>query len=376
MQRREFIRVVGVGGISALLLPSLVDCNEPGSRVLQAWEKPDATLDLQRQLLSYAILAPNAHNKQPWKVRLFDDGLDLYVDAERLLPQTDPDRRQILISQGTFIETLVIAASRYGLTTSITVFPDGEDAFDTVGSRPVARITWFHDKGKETDVLFDQILSRHTNRRVYEGPPLTNAESDDLQHAVADPGFAVHLVRDTGDIRNLAEIMIDAMRLETGNAGMHGETVSMIRFDERELEQHRDGLGLANLGLTGFQGLMAGLFVKRSTAMDAPFREKTVAVTREAAFSARAIGVLCSPGHDVVNQINSGRHFARLFLTATRLGLSLQPMSQVLEIPSSRDRLVELLNLRNRTPQMIFRLGRSSPTPHAPRRLLSDFMMA
>lgn len=376
MQRREFIRVVGVGGAGALLLPSLVGCNEPGSRVLQAWEKPDATLDIHRQLLSYAILAPNAHNKQPWKVRLRDDGLDLYVDAERLLPQTDPDKRQILISQGTFIETLVIAASRYGLHASVALLPDGEDPLDAVGSRPVARITWFQEKGKDTDVLFDQILARHTNRRVYEGPPLTKAESDDLQQAVTDPGFAVRLLRETDGIRSLSEIMTDAMRLETEDPAMHGETVSMIRFDERELEQHRDGLGLANLGLTGFQGFMAGFFVKRSTAMDAPFREKTVAVTREAAFSARAIGVLCSPGHDVVNEINSGRHFARLFLTATRLGLSLQPMSQALEIPSSRERLMEFLNLRDRTPQMIFRLGRSSPTPHAPRRMLSDFIVA
>lgn len=53
--------------------------------------------------LAYAILVPNPHNRQPWKVALEDDlALSLYCDLERRLPVTDPFDRQITIGLGCF----------------------------------------------------------------------------------------------------------------------------------------------------------------------------------------------------------------------------------------------------------------------------------
>ena len=77
--------------------------------------------------MSYAILAANPHNTQPWIVDLTGPGnLDLYVDQQRLLPETDPPARQIHISQGTFLENLKLAARQYGYRTEIKYFPKGE----------------------------------------------------------------------------------------------------------------------------------------------------------------------------------------------------------------------------------------------------------
>jgi hypothetical protein len=49
--------------------------------------------DPRLRALSYAILAPNPHNRQPWMVDLSrPETVVLYVDTSRLLPHTDPFR--------------------------------------------------------------------------------------------------------------------------------------------------------------------------------------------------------------------------------------------------------------------------------------------
>ena len=68
----------------------------------------------------------NPHNRQPWLVKLPAPGhIELYVDRERLLPATDPLSRQIMVSQGTFIEQLDLAARALGQAATIEYFPRG-----------------------------------------------------------------------------------------------------------------------------------------------------------------------------------------------------------------------------------------------------------
>lgn len=69
--------------------------------------------DPRLDVLAYAILAPNPHNMQPWRIGM-GDGLEftVYCDLDRLLPETDPPNRQITIGFGCFLE-LCRQAVRY-----------------------------------------------------------------------------------------------------------------------------------------------------------------------------------------------------------------------------------------------------------------------
>ena len=59
---------------------------------LAPWAAAGAETDDPRvALLSWALLAPNPHNLQPWLVRMdADGGFTLYADTKRKLPFTDP----------------------------------------------------------------------------------------------------------------------------------------------------------------------------------------------------------------------------------------------------------------------------------------------
>ncbi|MBC7603523.1 MAG: twin-arginine translocation pathway signal protein, partial [Ramlibacter sp.] len=148
MQRRQFLRVVGGSSIAAATLP-LAGCSlssEMPAAAVQAWAGPGAEPDVRRWILGWAILAPHSHNLQSWLVDLSKaDEITLYCDRTRLLPETDPLSRQMMMSQGTFLELLDIAARERGLRADIELFPDGEFGPVVVDARPTARIRLVRD---------------------------------------------------------------------------------------------------------------------------------------------------------------------------------------------------------------------------------------
>ncbi len=168
VNRRNFIKVM-TGGSSIFLIPSVLGaCSSGDSKIwLEGWNGPMADeTDIRWIVLSYAILAANPHNTQPWIVDLTGPGsLDLYVDQQRLLPETDPPARQIHISQGTFLGNLELAAQQYGYCTNINYFPKGEYGNAVVEDRPVASVTLNPDASITKDSLFDVILKRQSNKK-------------------------------------------------------------------------------------------------------------------------------------------------------------------------------------------------------------------
>ena len=136
---------------------------------IAAWKGPGEETDLRRWVLGYAVLAPHSHNLPSWLVDIRQpDEILLRCDLTRLLPETDPYSRQIMMSHGTFLELLDIAAHECGLRAEITLFPEGPFGPSTLDQRPVARIGLVPDATVPRDPLFAQILNRRTNRSAYD----------------------------------------------------------------------------------------------------------------------------------------------------------------------------------------------------------------
>ena len=159
LSRKTFLRVLG-GGIvvaagAALAVPRL---DAMPATAVEGWRGPGAEeTDPRRRALAWALLAPNPHNLQAWAVDLSrPDTIVLHVDGCRLLPQTDPFSRQIMIGHGCFLEILALAAAAEGYRADVTLFPDGAWALD----RPVARIVFTRQPGLAVDPLFAEVPRR------------------------------------------------------------------------------------------------------------------------------------------------------------------------------------------------------------------------
>lgn len=103
MNRRQFIRTVG-GGAALAASATIAGCSGAlPEEAIAAWQGAGREADIRRWILSYAILAPHSHNLQSWLVDLrAPDEILLRCDRDRLLPETDPFSRQIMMSHGTF----------------------------------------------------------------------------------------------------------------------------------------------------------------------------------------------------------------------------------------------------------------------------------
>ena len=169
MNRRNFIKIAGTtgvilaaGGIGFLATRTPVGAHKPWKNAGSLYSDP------MRQALSYAILAPNPHNRQPWIVNLKSDTeAVLSCDLERLLPSTDPFSRQIVIGLGCFLELFALAAATQGYRADIQYFPAGEPG-EQLDQRPIARLSLAKVAGLAPDPLFSQTLNRHTNRNPYD----------------------------------------------------------------------------------------------------------------------------------------------------------------------------------------------------------------
>ncbi|MGQ2979372.1 MAG: Acg family FMN-binding oxidoreductase [Polaromonas sp.] len=384
MNRRNFVRLAG-GGVVLAATAGLAGCSsELPPEATAAWNGPAAdTTDVRRWILSYAILAPHSHNLQSWLVDLRQPGeITLYCDLTRLLPETDPLSRQIMMSQGTFLELLDIAARQKGLRADITLFPQGEFGPVALDPRPVARIRLTADAAVKPDPLFAQILHRHTNREAYEPrEPAAGA----LQAIAAS--VAPHPVRT--DFAGAAQpdllqkhraIAMQAWRIELVTPRTILESFRVLRVGPREIAEHRDGLSINTPMVRALTAL--GLF-DRSKA-PAPDDAATSGQIKD--FNAKIAATpaffwMVTEGNTRSIQVNAGRAYVRAQLAATAQGLVMQPLSQALqEYPEQAQPYADIHALLQAPPprytvQMWARLGYAPPVGPAPRRGLQAHLI-
>ena len=79
--------------------------------------------DVLKGAVALACRAPSYHNSQPWLWVANRDGLHLYLDPTRVV-QTDPTKRQALISCGAVLDHLRVAMVAAGWKANIARYPD------------------------------------------------------------------------------------------------------------------------------------------------------------------------------------------------------------------------------------------------------------
>lgn len=395
MNRRNFIRVAGGGIVSTAAVSSLSGCGLSSAyppQAVEAWAGPGAEPDLRRWALGYAILAPNSHNRQPWLVDLSTpNAITLFVDRERMLPMTDPWFRQIVVSQGTFIESLVMALRERGVEPQVKLFPQGEFKPREVDARPVAQITWMPATASvPKDPLFAQLLKRHTAKVDYD---MTRAVPADtlalLKSALVDANINYGGTLEAAQIEPLRTLCWQSAKVELLTPRTVMESIKLTRVGPAEILQHRDGISLNAMvprlaamvgafdrsnppaeGSTAYQQMMSRFEGHSNTAMGFVWLSTPTAKNA-------ASGTMRSA------EVNAGRAYMRLQLKATELGLQMHPMSQAPQEFAEMKPFYGELHRRlvgkpatEETVQMFCRIGYCAQQQHTPRRAVTEFVKA
>jgi hypothetical protein len=384
MDRRHFLRIAGGGAIAAATATTLAGCSSDlPPEAIAAWQGPGNEPDVRRWILSHAILAPHSHNLQSWLVDLsVPDEIMLFIDRSRLLPETDPFSRQMMMSQGTFLELLDLAAKQKGLRAEIALFPQGVFAPTTVDARPTARIRLVPDAAVKPDALWTHIFLRRTNREAYEA---RDPAADALQTITASTaGQAVRtgfVGRSQPDLlQQHRRIAMEAWRIELVTPRTVMESIKVLRVGPTEIARHRDGISLNDPMVRALAAV--GLFDRSKP----PTPDDTSTTTQIKDFNANMAATpaffwMVTEGNDRVTQINAGRAYVRAQLAATAVGLSMQPLSQALqEYPEQAGPYAEIHQLLGApaprfTVQMWTRLGYAPVIQPSPRRGLEAHIL-
>ncbi len=377
MDRRRFIRIAG-GGVILAAAAGTAGCSATmPPEAVAPWQGPGNEPDLRRWILSYAILAPHSHNLQSWVVDLGVPGqILLRCDLQRLLPETDPYSRQIMMSHGTFIELLDMAARERGQRAEITLFPEGAFVHDRLDQRPVALIRLVPDASVAKDPLFAQILQRHTNRAAYDPARPVGADAWKAMADAAKPyplGFGFADADQPELLAHYRAVAAEAWRIEMVTPRTILESYKVLRVGPKEVAQHRDGLTLLDPTVVWMARL--GLFDRSQ----APGPDDYATTSQIKDFSEKLASTpgflwMVSDDNDRVTQVNAGRAFARVQLAATARGVVMQPLQQALQeypeqaVPHAQIRRLLGADAPGQTVQMWARVGHAPPAPPAPRR--------
>ena len=370
MNRRKFLALTGGGVIVAATATVATIASRTPASALAPWDQAGVVYDEpRRRALSYAILAPNPHNRQPWKVDLSQpDTVILTVDTDRLLPHTDPFSRQITIGLGCFLEVMTMAAAEDGYAVDLQIFPDGSDAAALDG-RPVAIATFRADPDVEKDPLFQHIFDRRSNKEPYDITRAVPPEAVDQIAAAARFGRVDGSVAQDS-ITTLRQLTTEALMIEIETPHTYKESVDLFRIGKAEVEANPDGIDFSG---PMFEVLGAVGMMTREAALDTSSTVYTQGVAAVVANTETAMGHLWlnTRGNSRTDQINAGRDWVRLNLAATGLGVDMQPLSQALqEYPEMADhyaRIHGMLAAEGETVQMLCRLGYGIAVDRSPR---------
>ena len=280
--------------------------------------------------ISAARYAPSAYNAQPWRWRLSDTGLDLFLEPDRMAHPGDPDGRLAVIGCGAALHHARLALAAQGWRATTLRLPDEADPshLARLHIEAVARI------GRRATVGAQNIRLRHTDPRPVTGTPLRPAELAALRTAVEDEGTHLHLLRPD-----------EILRLVLASEPTH-QTDPLERqwYDELARWAGRDRI----VGAGGDFAL--------PRQEGAPGRAATFAV-------------LYGPGDERPDWLRAGEALSAAWLAATAMDVSVLPFSAPIERPAARQSLGRTFGDAGH-PYLVIRLGRHSGpmvTPRSPR---------
>lgn len=367
------VAIVGAGAAGWTLTRAPKHAREPWSKAGTSFG--DARLDA----LAYAILAPNPHNMQPWRIRLDgEDALTVFCDRLRLLPETDPLNRQITIGFGCFLELLRQAAAEKGLRADATPFPQGEPQ-PMLDDRPVASVRFSPDPGALPDPLFEAALTRRTNRAPFSKRPVDESTLDRIRAASTDGVIARGVVE--GDlIPELRALAKDAWKIEWALDRTRRESIAVTRIGKAEVDANPWGLSLSGPLIEA----VAAAGIMTHEKMDVPGKtayEQTIDFYNKAIDTAAAFVWTSTAANSRADQLAAGAAWVRMQQAATLDGVAFHPLSQALqefpEMAPAYDRIHEMLApQQGATVQMLARIGYADAPPPGPREPLMSKLIA
>ncbi|WP_067857224.1 Acg family FMN-binding oxidoreductase [Nocardia shimofusensis] len=307
--------------------------------------------------LALAGRAPSVHNVQPWRWRVGDRSVHLYLDSTRTLPSTDPDLRDIMLSCGAALHHLAVAFTALGWAAVVNRLPNPDDPDH------LAAVTLVPHRPTEQDVALSRAIPRRrTDRRHFTSWPIPPGHLSLFSERAGSLGAVVRVV-DAGERRHIVAAAREAARLHS------------------EDESYRFELAMWTGRHSSADGVPAHSTTAPRPGDELPARVFAGSELADPAVEADHAELLMigTSTDDRLSQLRAGEAISAILLTATNIGLATCLVTEPLEIPAQRTALrVEVLH-DTAFPQAFLRVGwaptSAHPLPMTPRRPVAELLL-
>jgi nitroreductase len=309
--------------------------------------------DTLTEAVAAAALAPSIHNTQPWRWRMTGNGLDLYLEPNRLLQVADPDSRLATLSCGAALHHARVSLAAQGWRATATRIPDPAHPehlahlrVDGPAPVPVEALT---ARRAQTIGL------RHTDRRPLTGPPIGPEEIDTIITAVEAEAVSLHVLR-PDQVIDLATAADHAHRTEVHEARWQAELAYWTGGTRPT------GAGIPDAAIPAQ--------ASRTTVPGRDFGHDGDLPISSGHDRSALFAILYGRGDQPMDWLRAGEALSAAWLTATEIGVSVLPLSATIEMVSTRQAMRVLLSSVG-YPYLVLRLGTADPDDavpaHAPR---------
>jgi nitroreductase len=306
-----------------------------------------------RHAVELAGWAPSIHNSQPWVFVVSEQSIDLYADRRRWLPATDADERDLMLSCGAALHHLRVGLAAAEVGASVHRMPDA--------AKPdlMASVVLGDGTDRVDPTLSAQVPLRRSDRRPFRPWPMPEAFKRQLIERAAEQGALLRVIEDPDARAVLVAAFAAAAAAQSGVPGY-----------AEELEAWTDRPGAEGIPASNIERPV-------SPTVDAARDFGGGRVTSYNVEPEEATLLLIgTSSDDRLSQLRAGEAMSAVLLETTRQGLGNCPLSQPLEVGSTRKTLQDEVLGGTLSPQIVLRIGwaQEDPLPPTPRRPVEEII--
>lgn len=281
-------------------------------------------------IIDQARYAQNAHNIQSWKISIISEmEVTISLESERMLPETDPLNRQLILSLGAFTAVAEMKAAELGYKLeSEWVGPQlVKDHFDL--SLPLITYKLVKSDVITSNDLIDTITSPTVKYAVQE-IDLDKKWGEGITEKYSNNTVNFWIIDDKHEVDQLKQIALDAFIVEMENPATRDESVINTHIGKNIREEKPYGITLLpnfKKGSFPIMEFFAALFPLKDDA----FSEQSIKMFEKALTPAQILVSMTTVDNRLETQYRSGIEMQKMWMEFIGNNYSLLPLSQGLQ---------------------------------------------